>query len=121
MKGQHQHTPKCIVMVQYKGNKEEDAYIAPNCFDKTFEDLDIHSGGQITLVEIRAIYSKHTTGVDAGEEDGEEGEEEHEELEEEQDDPDEGEHDAAGEEAEEDGENNDDENNDEDNRAHGSQ
>jgi hypothetical protein len=32
-------------MVQYKGLKEEDAYVAPNSFDKTFEELGIHSGG----------------------------------------------------------------------------
>ena len=43
---------KCIIMVEYKG-KEEDAYIPPNDFDKTFEQLGIHSGGQITLIEMR--------------------------------------------------------------------
>ncbi len=35
---------KCIIMVQYKGS-QEDAYVAPNSFDKTFEELGIHSGG----------------------------------------------------------------------------
>ena len=35
---------KCIIMVQYKGS-QDDAYVAPNSFDKTFEELGIHSGG----------------------------------------------------------------------------
>jgi len=47
---------KCIVMVQYKG-KEEDIYIAPNSFEKTFEDLNIAPGGQITLVELSNCMS----------------------------------------------------------------
>ena len=43
---------KCIIMAQYKG-KEEDAYIAPNSFEKSYEELGIHSGCQITLIEFR--------------------------------------------------------------------
>ena len=43
---------KCIIMVEYKG-KEEDVYIPPHEFDKTFEELGILSGGQITLIEMK--------------------------------------------------------------------
>jgi len=69
---------KCIVMVQYKG-KEDDVYIAPNCFEKTFEDLGILSGGQITLVELRNYKSENGSDVEGDEG----GEEEHEEMEDE--------------------------------------
>ena len=57
---------KCIVMVQYKG-KEEDIYIAPNSFEKTFEDLNIASGGQITLVELRNYKSDGESDLDGDE------------------------------------------------------
>jgi|CryBogDrversion2_7_1035282.scaffolds.fasta_scaffold68442_1 hypothetical protein len=60
-------------MVQYKG-KEEDAYIAPNCFEKTFEELGIHSGGQITLVELRN-YKLDDSSVEDNDEGGEDDQE----------------------------------------------
>lgn len=69
---------KCIVMVQYKG-KDDDIYIAPNCFEKTFEELGIMSNAQITLVELRN-YKSDDGDVDAGEG----GEDENEEMEDEQ-------------------------------------
>ena len=59
---------KCIIMVQYKG-KEEDAYIPPVSFDKTFEELDIHSGGQITLIEMRNYRDDDSDANDEGGED----------------------------------------------------
>ena len=73
---------KCIVLVQYKG-KEEDIYIAPNSFEKTFEDLNIASGGQITLVELRNYKSDGESDLDGDEGGEEENEEMEEELEEE--------------------------------------
>lgn len=73
---------KCIVMVQYKG-KEEDIYIAPNSFEKTFEDLNIASGGQITLVELRNYKSDGESDMEGDEGGEEENEEMEEELEEE--------------------------------------
>ena len=59
---------KCIIMVQYKG-KEEDAYLAPNTFDKTFEELGIHSGGQITLIEMKHGALTDDSDVEEGGED----------------------------------------------------
>lgn len=59
---------KCIIMVQYKG-KEEDAYLAPNTFDKTFEELGIHSGGQITLIEMKGGALTDDSDVEEGGED----------------------------------------------------
>ena len=67
-------TNKCIIMAQYKG-KDEDAYIAPNSFEKSYEELGIHSGCQITLIEFRKNMG------DSSDDDGEGGEEEHEEME----------------------------------------
>ena len=69
---------KCIVMVQYKG-KDDDIYIAPNCFEKSFEELGIMSNAQITLVELRN-YKSDDENSDAGEG----GEEENEEMADEQ-------------------------------------
>ena len=73
---------KCIIMVEYKGQKEEDAYVAPNSFDKTFEELGIHSGGQITLIEMRKGFIPGSD--DEFEGDDEEGENEMEDMEAEQ-------------------------------------
>lgn len=61
---------KCIIMVEYKG-KEEDVYIPPNDFDKTFEQLGIHSGGQITLIEMRMRKDLVGDDSDGGSEGGE--------------------------------------------------
>ena len=55
-------------MVEYKG-KEEDVYIPPTDFDKTFEELGIHSGGQVTLIEMKARKGI----VDESSEDDDEG------------------------------------------------
>lgn len=74
---------KCIIMVQYKG-KEEDAYIDPNSFEKTYEELGIHSGCQITLIEFRKQIgdsSDDEGGEDDMEESEAEGDEEGEEEE----------------------------------------
>lgn len=69
---------KCIIMVQYKG-KEEDAYIDPNSFEKTYEELGIHSGCQITLIEFRKQLGDSSDDGEGGEDDMEESEAEGEE------------------------------------------
>jgi len=68
---------KCIIMAQYKGS-EEDAYIAPDSFEKSYEELGIHSGCQITLIEFR----KKLDDDDSSDEEGGEGEMEEGEYEE---------------------------------------
>ena len=73
---------KCIIMAQYKG-KEEDAYIPPNSFEKTYEELGIHSGCQITLIEFRKKL-EDSSDDEGGEDDMEEMEAEVEEEEEDQ-------------------------------------
>lgn len=69
---------KCIIMVEYKG-KDEDAYIPPNDFDKTFEELGILSGGQITLIEMKMRKDLVEEDSDAGS--GEGGEDDMEDME----------------------------------------
>jgi hypothetical protein len=69
---------KCIIMVQYKG-KEEDAYIDPNSFEKTYEELGINSGCQITLIEFRKQLGDSSDDGEGGEDDMEESEAEGEE------------------------------------------
>lgn len=70
---------KCIIHVQQKG-KDEDAYIAPNSFDKTFEELGVQSGCQITLIEMK--FSKGMAGDMSDSEDvGEGGEDDMEDME----------------------------------------
>lgn len=73
---------KCIIMAQYKGS-EEDAYIAPDSFEKSYEELGIHSGCQITLIEFRKKLEDDSSDEEGGEGEMEEGEyEEVEEVEE---------------------------------------
>ena len=46
---------RCIVKIEYKAKGMDDRFIAPNEFDQTFEDLEIISGGQLILVEMRTL------------------------------------------------------------------
>lgn len=69
---------KCIIMAQYKG-KEEDAYIPPNSFEKSYEELGIHSGCQITLIEFRKKPDDSSDDGEGGEDDMEDMEAEMEE------------------------------------------
>ena len=64
---------KCIIMVQYKG---KDDYIPPNDFEKSFEELQVLSGAQITLVEIRKIPGEVSEGEEMGEDEMEDMEDE---------------------------------------------
>ena len=70
----------CVVKVEYKKKSIEDAFIPPNSFDKTFEELGIISGAQLIIIEMRHM-GKMTPELEFGEE----GEEEMEEMEEEMD------------------------------------
>lgn len=64
---------KCIIMVQYKG---KDDYIPPTDFEKSFEELKILSGAQITLVEIKKIPGEMSEGEEMGEDEMEDMEDE---------------------------------------------
>lgn len=64
---------KCIIMVQYKG---KDDYIPPNDFDKSFEELKVLSGAQITLVEMKKIPGDMSEGEEMGEDEMEDMEDE---------------------------------------------
>lgn len=74
---------KCIIMAQYKG-KEEDAYIPPDSFEKSYEELGIHSGCQITLIEFRKKLEDSSDDGEGGEDSMEEMEAEVDEEEEDQ-------------------------------------
>ena len=66
---------RCVVKVEYKSKDQEDGFIPPNMFDKTFEELGILNGGQLVLVEMRN-YNKKELGSDIDDEEGEEEQEE---------------------------------------------
>ena len=43
----------CVVKVEYKKKSQEDGFIPPDCFGKTFEELQIVSGAQLVIIEMR--------------------------------------------------------------------
>ena len=69
-------------MVQFKSKDIEDIYIAPNEFDKTFEEIGIQTGATLSLIEVR--NNKQFNEMNMEDFGGEEGEFEMEEMEEEQ-------------------------------------
>ena len=71
---------KCVVKIEYKSKDHEVQFVPPDCFGKTFEELGIHTGGQLCLVELKNFEN---IGASDMEDDDEGGEEEHEEMEEE--------------------------------------
>jgi len=71
---------KCVVKIEYKSKDHEVQFVPPDCFGKTFEELGIHTGGQLCLVELKNFENN---GASDMEDDDEGGEEEHEEMEEE--------------------------------------
>ena len=71
---------KCVVKIEYKSKDHDVQFVPPDCFGKTFEELGIHTGGQLCLVELKNFEN---IGASDMEDDDEGGEEEHEEMEEE--------------------------------------
>ena len=80
---------KCFCTMQRKTDEEE-KIINPNCYNKTFQELDVEHGTKITLFEI-----KNYQEFDSADEGGEDENEEMEAEQEEQEDPEEPEDQAA--------------------------
>lgn len=71
---------KCVVKIEYKSKDHDVQFVPPDCFGKTFEELGIHTGGQLCLVELKNFENIDIS--DMGDDD-EGGEDELEEVEEE--------------------------------------
>jgi hypothetical protein len=67
---------KCLVVVSNKN--EDDTYVAPDYFVKSFNEIGVTTGAQIQLVEIKNIPSGQESDLD-GDEEGEAEMEEEEE------------------------------------------
>lgn len=59
----------CIVKVEYKKKNMEDGFIAPNVFDKTFEELGIVSGANLVIIEMRRQTDFANSDAGEGQED----------------------------------------------------